>query len=224
MSRTEREIPREHHLLGQRVLARDPEAARPGTFVHVTTRCELLVLTVLGEHDTEARRVLERATHQPGVLHSSPVVGEQAHAKRGQLGHRDQPLATPADRDRTSDCDLGQGCLTEREHVAGNGCRVDGRLGVRHGDDSGVATKGGGPGPGLDRFGYFPSRLAQVSVQVDKTGRHNTTSRVQDGRAARCLDHLLDGDNAAVPHEDVTSPLARLVHQRPAADDDLAHL
>ena len=35
----QREVPREHHLLGQRVLARDPEAARPGTFVHVTARC-----------------------------------------------------------------------------------------------------------------------------------------------------------------------------------------
>ncbi len=57
------------------------------------------VLAVLGEHDAEPGGVLEGTAHQPAVLHAPAVVGEQAHAELGQLGHRDEALAPPSDRD-----------------------------------------------------------------------------------------------------------------------------
>ena len=43
-------------------------------------------------------RVLQGPAHQPGVLHAVAVVGEEAHAEGGHLGHRRQALARPARR------------------------------------------------------------------------------------------------------------------------------
>jgi len=60
-----------------------------------------------------------------------------------------------------------------------------------------------------------------VRVEVHKARRENTAARVENGRARRCVDDLLYGDDAAVPHEDVASPFARLVYEPPATDDDL---
>ena len=50
-------------------------------------------LAVLGEHDAEPERVLQRPAHQQRVLHAVAVVGEEAHAGGGELGERRQLLA-----------------------------------------------------------------------------------------------------------------------------------
>ena len=84
------DVAQHHQLLGLGGLAGDAEAARPRPFVHVPARGERVVLAVLGQGDAEAGGVLERPAHQAGVLHAVAVVGEEAHAEGGHLGHRRQ--------------------------------------------------------------------------------------------------------------------------------------
>ena len=64
--------------------------------------------------------VLECAAHQLRVLHAVAVVGEQAHAGRGQLAERRQRLAGAADRDAAG-----------RGHLAQAGARAPGRARTR---------------------------------------------------------------------------------------------
>ena len=156
-----------------------PEPARPLAFVHVAAGGQRVVLAVLGQRDAEARGVLEGAAHEPRVLHAGAVVGEEAHAERRHLRHRRQLLAGAADGDGTGDVDVAQRGGAELQHLAHDGGAVDRRLGVRHGDDRGVAAERGGPRAGLDRLGLLAARLAQVGVQVDEAGADDAPAGVE---------------------------------------------
>ncbi len=122
-----------------------PRRLDHGTLVHVPAGCELDVLAVLGEHHAEPRGVLERPAHEAAVLHPAAVVCEKTHPEGRQLGHRSELLAAASHRDGPGHGDLGQGVRAEGEHVAGDCAGVDGRLGVRHGDEGRVPAQGCGP-------------------------------------------------------------------------------
>ena len=153
--------------------------------MHGAVRGERGVLAVLGQRDPEAAGVLEGAPHQPGGLDAATVVGEQPDTDAGQLGHRGQSLAGPADGDRPGHRHLGTGRLGQLEHVANRLGRVERRFGVGHRHHRRVTAEGRRPAAGLDGLGLLPSRLAEMSVQVDQAGSDETAAGVEDGGALR---------------------------------------
>ena len=82
-----------------------------------------------------------------------------------------------------ADPHVAQRPAPELEHLAHHAGAVDGRVGVGHGHDGGVAAEGGGPGAGLDRLGLLPAGLAQVGVEVDQAGGDDAAAGVEDGGA-----------------------------------------
>ena len=64
--------------------------------------------------------VLERPAHEGAVLDPGPVVGEEPHPERRQLGHRRQPLAGPPHGDGPGHRHLGGGVPAQLEHLAGH--------------------------------------------------------------------------------------------------------
>ena len=160
-----------HELLRQRRPSRkaEPAAARP--FVHHGTLGQAGDLAVLGERDAEPAGVLERPAHEERVLHAIAVVGEDAHADRGQFGEGGELGPVPADRDRGSGEHLAQsgpgGLLPDEvDHFHAVLCRI----GVGHRHDRGEAAECGGSAAGLDRLGLLLAGLAQVRVQIDEPG------------------------------------------------------
>jgi hypothetical protein len=114
----QRDVAHDHELFRLGRHTGDAEPARPLPFVHVPTGRERLVLAVLRERHADPGCVLERSAHQPVVLHTTAVVGEQAHAQRGHLGHWRELLTLAADSDRTRNVDVAQCCLAQVEHLA----------------------------------------------------------------------------------------------------------
>src|SRR5207302_10288504 len=114
--------------------------------------------------------------------------------------------------DGARDADVAARAGAQLEHLADDAGRVDGGIGVGHGDDRGVAAQGGGPGAGLDRLRLLATGLAQVGVAVDAAGRDGTPARVERaGSAAARLEAGTDGDDRPVAHEHVGRPGAGAV-------------
>ena len=70
--RGEREVARDHHALGDRRVAGEPELGRDGALVHVAAARQRRLLAVQRERPPGDRRVLERAPHQPGATTGRP--------------------------------------------------------------------------------------------------------------------------------------------------------
>ena len=131
----EGEIACQHHLLGERGLSRDSEPARPGALVHVPARGEVLVLAVLGQDDAEADAYSSARRIKPASCTPRPSSVNSRTPSAGQLRHRNEVLAPPADRDRAARRRSVRSAVSPRcEHVAHDGGGVDRRLGVRHRD------------------------------------------------------------------------------------------
>ena len=94
---------------------------------------------------------------------------------------------------------------------------VDGRLGVRHGDDGGEAAERGGPRAGLDGLGFLAPGLAQVRVQVDQPGRDDAAAGVEH----RAPSAPRSGPTAAMRP---SSPMRRRRRARRVASIDAAAL
>ena len=100
--------------------------------------------------------------------------------ERGHLAHRRQLLALPADGDGAGDVDVAQRRAPEVEHLVDHRRRVDGRRGVGHGHERGVAAERCRPAAGLDGLRLLLARLAQVAVEVDEARRHDAAAGVDD--------------------------------------------
>jgi hypothetical protein len=182
-----------------------------------------LVLAVLGQHHAEGQRVLEGPPHEAAVLDPGPVVGEQAHAEVGQLGHRRQLLTGPAHGDGPAHLDPAQRRRPEGHHLANHAGRVDRRSGVGHGHDRGEAAERRRPAAGLDRLGLLPSWLAQVGVEVDQPRPHPAAAAVEDpcpllGQALAHRGHRTTG------HEHVGPSGALAVDDRAALQEQRRRL
>jgi hypothetical protein len=134
---------------------------------------------MVGDDHAEARGVLESPSHDRGILDAVAVVGENLHAQRGHLCHRRQQPAFSADRYRASGPHVAASALGQVEYVAHDRGRVRRRLGIRHGDDRGVAAERRRPSPGLDRLGFFGPGLPQMGVQVNQARGDDAAARVE---------------------------------------------
>ena len=217
----QRDVAQHHQLLGLGRNAGDAEVARPLTFVHVPAARQRRVLAVLGERDVERGGVLERAAHEPRVLHARTVVGEEAHAQRRHLGQRRQSLPRPAHGDGARHVHVARRRRTQVEHLADDGCAVDGRVGVGHRDDGRVAPERGGAGAGVDCLRLFTAGLTEMRVQVDEAGRDRAARRVEHLGTRRRVDVVGHGDDVPGAHEHVGAPRAGGVDHRAAADDEV---
>ena len=157
------------------------ELAAAAALVHHRPLGEPGDLAVLGEHDVEPERVLQRPAHQQRVLHAVAVVGEEPHAGGGQLGERGErprrarpTVMHPAGSTSHSPARLALGA-----HELDHARRVLRRVGVRHRHDRGEPAERGGPAAGLDRLGLLVAGLAQVGVEVDEARRDDAAAGVE---------------------------------------------
>ncbi|CAB4640255.1 unannotated protein [freshwater metagenome] len=186
-----------------------------------------LDLAMLSEHDglRQPRRVFERPTHESVVLNATTVVGEDADTRCSEFGHRRQRIAFAADRDRPRGTNIAQArsdsCI---ENLANDRNRIDGWFGVRHSDNCGVAAERRRPTASFNRFGFFATRLAQVSMDVDKP-RSNHASGGIDGRGivqTEFVEIECSSDCSDCPvgsHRDIGNSFAGAVDNETAGDD-----
>ncbi len=173
---------------------------------------------MLGQRDAKAFGVVECPAHEGAVLDTCTVVGEQRQPEVRKLAQRRQRVPGATDRDGPCHGDLGGAARTEGEDFRRHGRGIDGRLRVGHRDDRRVTTQRGRPRPGLDRLGLFPSRLAQVRVEVNEARTDQAPDRVQDARAGGWLNGFVHPDHGAGRHCDVAPGKALGTDHRPAAD------
>ena len=220
----QRQVALDHHALGDRGPAADPELRGDDAFVHVAPARERRVLAVHRDRPVRDRRVLERAPHERRGDHGAPVVGEPDRALVGELAHLGQLRAFLPLGDRRQEADLHLGLLAGLlDERAEHGSRVDDRLGVGHGQDRAVPARRGGLRAGADRLLVLTARRAQVHVRVDERGREHEPG---------ALDHLVRvlrevraelRDHAVVdPHVDLrVDALDRVEHPRASHDQVL---
>ena len=144
--------------------------------------------------------VLHGPAHEPVVLHAVAVVGEEAHAEAGQLGHRGQLLARAADRDgRRPD-------VAQRPSRPSSEDLPDHRRGESMaGSVLGMATTAVKPPRAAARVpvstvSASSAGLAQVGVQVDEAGA--TTQPPASRRRSRD-EVVADGGDPALLDDDV---------------------
>ena len=135
------------------------------------------VLRVLGDDRVERLDVLERAAHQPGVVHAVAVVGE--HPDRGApsgpwcRSRRAVSPASPCDTAPTGRTSTSPASRAEPRHLLDDLGGVGDRVGVGHRVHGGEAAERGGRRAGRDGLGVLAARLAQVGVQVDEAGQQH---------------------------------------------------
>jgi hypothetical protein len=217
---SERDVAHYHQLLRFGGHAGDAETARPLPFVHVAVGGEGVVFAMLRERDVQSGRVLERAAHQPVVLHAVAVVGEDPHTEGGHLCHRRELLAVAADADRSGDVYVAQRRLAEIEDLAHDRCAVDGGLGVRHRDDRGEPAKGCRARPGFDGLRFLSPRFPQVRVKVDEARREHAAAGVHDAISRKIRTDR--GDPSVLTDRDVAAAFASGVDD-PATLDHQTH-
>ena len=140
------DVAEQHQLLGQGRPAGQAEAAAARALVHHRALRERADLAVLGEHDAERLRVLQRAAHQLRVLHAVAVVGEQVHARGAQLAVRRELLAVASDGDAARRQHLAEpGLAALLAHELDDRHAVLRRVGVRHRHDGGETAECRGP-------------------------------------------------------------------------------
>ena len=211
-----------HRRLGLDGDAGDAKAAGPVAFVHVPTLCQLAVLAVLGQQDTEGRRVLQGPAHEAGVLHARTVVGEHAHAKGRHLAQRRQFLAAPALGDGAGHADVAARAGAEVEHLAHRARRVDGGLGVRHGDDGRIPAECGSACPRIHGLRLLAAGLAQVGGQVDETGGDDASVRIEHAGPGKHVEALTNGNDDVIAHGHVGPAAAGGVDHGAASDHNVA--
>ena len=83
---------------------------------------------------------------------------------------------------------------------------VDDRVGIRHYDNSGDATRGGGKACRLQRLAVFVAGFSSIDLRVDQPGRQHVAHAIDNLGAFRCVapqvradvgDHAILNDNAA---------------------------
>ena len=159
--------------------------SRPGqlALVHLRVLGQPRLLGVLGDDAVERLDVLERATHQHGVVDALAVVAEHPHlggrVRHGaQLG---QPLAAEPDRHRADGAHVDQaGHLAQAPDLLDDARGVGDGGGVGHGVHARVAAERGRREPGQHGLGVLATGLAQVGVQVDEAGQGDEPVGVDD--------------------------------------------
>ena len=114
------------------------------------------------------------------VLHAAPssVNRRIPSAASSPIGASRSPR--PPERDGPGHGHLARATAAELEHLAGHRRRVDGGLGVGHGDHRREPAEGGRPAAPLATVSASsPARLAQVGVQVDQPGRDEAAAGVE---------------------------------------------
>ena len=190
--------------------------------MHVPALGQRLDLTVLGEDHVvgQAGGVLHGPPHEAVVLDAVAVVGEEADAEAGQLGHGCELLTRPADGEGGRRVDGAERIPAESLDLADDGRAVDGRRGVGHRHHGSEAAARRGPGAGFDGLGLLPARFSEVGVEVDQAGADDAAAGVQLPIAAQALAH---GHDHPVTDGDVGPAGPGGVDHRPTAEDQVSH-
>ena len=177
-----------------------PVAVRPrvGPVVDVPALQERIHLAVRGEEVPRLRALRHAAAHHVLVLHAAPVVGEG----RGQAVHTPDIrhlAALFAHGQRAVGIDLDEGVpLDYRELLRQTLRAVRHRVQVRHGAEGRVPAPRGRRRAGRNRLLIRKTRLSQMNMDINKTGKNTAIIEIENRNAVRGNDTGLHaGDNAA---------------------------
>jgi hypothetical protein len=151
----------------------------------------------------------DRLLDEPGVLEHTAlhaaihdglaVVAERDGTRGHQRGHLRHHLARQSLRGRSHRQDAhGRLVPGSIQDVLGDGRVVVHRVGVRHTSNRGEASGGRRPASRRDVLLVLLTRLPEVRMQVDETGRHPQAVGVHLLGIRDGLDRILDGGEPAI--------------------------
>ena len=162
------------------------KAFRTLTLMHHAAVHQMNILTMRHHGDILPRRILHGLAIDLGVHDTLAILGHGDHPRRLHAGIIRSLLAQltfghGADLMDLDTADRRSLILHQADHLRA----VRHGLGVGHGKDRGKAATGRGRHTGLHGFLLRLSGLAQMHVQIDQTGHHETIRGVDDLSALR---------------------------------------
>jgi hypothetical protein len=126
--------------------------------------------------------------------------------------------ALPADGDGADRLHVNAARLpAQPPHLLDHAGGVGRGLGVRHGEDGGVAAQRRGRRARGHRLGVLPAGFAQVGVQIHQAGEQHQALAVDDVRIRRRRELRFDAGDHPVVEQDIDGVLA--VRPHPAQND-----
>ena len=202
---SEQHVARDDRLLSDGRPTGKPEFAAEGAFVHLGALGEPRLLGVLRDDALKRFHVLEGTAHEQGIPDARAVIRKHPHPG-ATLGHRTnfgELAATEANRDGAdgSNRDVAR-CVAECLHLFDDPSRVGDGRGVRHGVHGGKSANCRGLRPGQHSLAVLKTRLAQMSVEVDKAWEGHKSGGI-DHRCLRIRESRAELGDHAVGDEDV---------------------
>ena len=125
--------------------------------------------------------VLHRTPHYPGVRHRTPVVRDGDRTGGFHLAHFGEFRAVRRFCDRTDRENIGKArTLRLLDHVPRDRGVVIDRIRIRHRTNARPTARNRRRTARRDRFLMLLSRLTQMDVHVDKSGRDDQAARVKN--------------------------------------------
>ena len=193
-----------------------PVATGPGVgpVVDVAAVEEAVVLAVGGDDLAQALGFLHGRTHHVLALDAPAVVGEARHIG-GHGGQIRQGLALLAPGDGPVGGDVDHRVPPDQLQLLGQSLPAVGDgVQVGHGADLGEAPPGGGTGTGADGLLIRKSRLSQMNMYINETGKNGGVMKVNDLGGNGGLQGVGNGNNTALTDQDLrgTKGTARKQH------------
>ena len=149
--------------------------------MHVAAFDEALFFAMVDDDLVEHAGIFHGFTHEIAVFYVAAVIGESSDAFFGHGTHRCQFLALEAFGNGADDFDFDFGFPFDLIfHAVDDDCRIDNRLGIRHGRYTGNAAGSCGLRPRFNRFLAGLAGLAEMDVHVDEARSYDEARGIED--------------------------------------------
>ena len=180
--------------------------------MHVAAFDEALFFAMVDDDLVEHAGIFHGFTHEIAVFYVAAIIGESSDAFFGHGTHSSQFLALEALGNSADDFDFDFGFpFYFILHAVDDDCRIDNRLGIRHGRYTGDTTGSSGLRPRFNRFLVGLTRLAEMDVHIDEARCYDEARCVEDFRTVR-TEISSDFLNFTIFNENVTNFI--LLHGR----------
>ena len=164
---------------------------------------ETVVLAVGGDDLAEALGLLHGLTHHVLALDPPAVVGEARHI-RSHGGKIRQGLALLPTSNGSVGGDADHRVFLDQGQLLGQGLPAVGdRAEVGHGADLGEAPPGSGASAGGNGLLIRKSRLSQMNMYINETGKNGGVMKVNDLGGNGGLQGVGNGNNTALTDQDL---------------------
>ena len=169
------------NVFGDSRTAFDAQFIGNDAFMHVAAFDEALFFAVVDDDLVEHAGIFHGFAHEIAVFNVTAVIGESGDAFFGHGAHSGQFLALEAFGDGADDFDFDFGFPFDFIlHAVDDDCRIDDRLGIRHGRNAGDAAGSSCLRPRFNRFLAGLAGLAEMDVHIDEARCYDEARCVED--------------------------------------------